>query len=452
MAQALSLLVVDDEYNLRNLLERFLKKSGYIVFTAENGSMAMEMIERYHVDIVISDIRMPDMNGLELLKSIKQIDDSIQFIMITAYATVETAVEAMKSGAADYIMKPFDLNEIMESIQHIGLSIDQAPDLEPQISYTPHEFLQSKSPSMQKVTELVRKVADSNASVLLFGETGTGKELAAKAIHELGSRKYMPLIKVNCAALPETLLESELFGYEKGAFTGAAIQKPGRFELADGGTLFLDEIGEMPAVVQVKLLRVLQEREFERLGGTKSIHVDVRIIAATNRDLERMVQEGHFREDLYYRLNVIPIRIPPLRERKEDIANLLNHFLAKSSGISGKPKKMFTQAAIEKLLQWNWPGNIREIENIVERCIVVSGSEWIDTTDLPEYLRLQHNSVINFSCNETGTLDDAVDYAEKEIIMKALSDSDGNRTKASAMLGISRRSLHRKLQKYEITQ
>lgn len=452
MSQSLSLLVVDDEYNLRNLLERFLKKNGHIVFTAENAKTALDLVEKHHVDIVISDIKMPDMNGIELLKAIKKLDDTIQVIMITAYATVETAVEAMKAGASDYVMKPFDLNDIMTSIENTCLAINpDDTELETDLSYQPHEFLQSKSPSMLKVAELVKKVAASNASVLLFGETGTGKELAAKAIHELGARHNMPLIKINCAALPETLLESELFGYEKGAFTGAVVQKPGRFELADGGTLFLDEIGEISPVLQVKLLRVLQEREFERLGGTKSIKVDVRLIAATNRNLQNMVKEGSFREDLYYRLNVVPISLPPLRDRKADIPDLINQFLNRASRISDKPAKGFSQAALEKLLQWKWPGNIRELENIVERCIVVSSGNIIDLHDLPEYLRVSATPGAKIK-TDSEKLDEAVDSAEKEVILNALINCDGNRTKASAQLGISRRSLHRKLQKYEITQ
>jgi DNA-binding NtrC family response regulator len=387
---------------------------------------------------------MPGMSGLELLSEIKEIDSSINVILITAFATIETAIEALKVGARDYIIKPFKLEDIMLSVNNVIGNIEKSDD-----DNSTENYFSSKSPKMLKVLDLIKQVADTKTTIMIYGETGTGKELASKAIHSLSGRKNKSFIKVNCAAIPETLLESELFGYEKGAFTGATISKPGRFELADGGTIFLDEIGDITPLMQVKLLRVMQEREFERLGGTKTIKVDVRIIAATNKDLKEMVKRESFREDLYYRLNVVPLELPPLRERKEDILSLVEYFLAKSSSISGKSKKEISQDAIEKLMDYNWPGNIRELENIIERCVVITHGEVIDLEDIPEY-------IINYKQNKEEELqhklNSAVDTAEREIIIKILKECGGNRTKASEVLGISRRSLHRKIIKYNIDE
>ena len=308
--------------------------------------------------------------------------------------------------------------------------------------------LESKNPEMIKIIEMIEHVADTNATVMIYGETGTGKELAAQALHNFSSRCDKSFIKVNCAAIPELLLESELFGYEKGAFTGAIIRKPGRFELANGGSIFLDEIGDISPSVQGKLLRVLQEREIERLGGTKTLKIDVRIIAATNKNLELLVNEGTFRKDLYYRLNVVPVNLPALKERREDIPILVKIFLTKASSISNKPIKQISEDAIKKLINYDWPGNIRELENIIERCVVVISKDIIETKDLPLYIANNRNVVIELGSK----LDDVVDCAERDAIIKALIENNGNRTKASEILGISRRSLHRKISKYNIEE
>lgn len=440
-----SILLVDDENNVTKLLAKVLEKEGYIAYTACCGKDALDIIDNHEIDVIITDIRMPGMSGIELLSKIKELDLSINVILITAFATIETAVEALKMGARDYITKPFNLEDVILSVKKVIGNVEKNEDKNSLQNY----FL-SKSPKMNKVLSLIRQVADTNTTIMVNGETGTGKELAAQAIHDLSSRKDKPFIKVNCAAIPETLLESELFGYEKGAFTGANISKPGRFELADGGTIFLDEIGDITPLMQVKLLRVMQEREFEHLGGTKTIKVDVRIIAATNRDLQEMVKEESFRKDLYYRLSVVPIKLPPLRERKEDISALVDYFLLESSCISGKNKKTISSNAMSKLVRYNWPGNIRELENVIERCVVITPGQIINLEDLPEYIAdFEENDEEEILSNK---LNYAVDIAEKEMISRKLKECNGNRTKASELLGISRRSLHRKITKYNIEE
>ncbi len=337
----ISILIVDDEQNVSQLLKKVLSKKGYKTYAVSSALDALDIINAYHIDIVITDIKMPDMDGIALLKAIKEMDSSIAVILITAFATLETAVEALKIGARDYITKPFNLEEICLSISNIvgNSNCELEIDLLEANENTVNDYLTAKSPAMQHMQKLLNQVADCNVTVILYGETGTGKEIASRTIHDLSGRKDKPFIKVNCAAIPDALLESELFGYEKGAFTGAVTKKPGRFELADGGSIFLDEIGDMPLSIQAKLLRVLQEREFDRLGGIKTIRVDVRIIAATNKNLESLVEQGKFRKDLYYRLNVVPIEIPPLRNRKEDIPTLIEQFLYKSSSISKNTTK-----------------------------------------------------------------------------------------------------------------
>lgn len=446
-----SILVVDDEENVSKLLQKVLIKEGYIAHRASNGEEALEIIESTQVDMVISDIKMPGISGLELLSRIKRIDTSIVFILITAFATLETAINALKMGARDYITKPFDLDEVVLSVREIADNseeVDLISNDSKKVNKIIKNKLESKNPQMIQLIEMIEHVADTSATVMIYGETGTGKELAAQALHNFSSRCDKPFIKVNCAAIPELLLESELFGYEKGAFTGAIIRKPGRFELANGGSIFLDEIGDISTSVQAKLLRVLQEREIEHLGGTKTLKIDVRIIAATNKNLELLVNEGTFRKDLYYRLNVVPVNLPALRERREDIPILVKNFLTRASSISSKPIKQISEEAIKKLINYDWPGNIRELENIIERCVVVISKDIIEIEDLPLYISNSKSELL-----EPGSkLDDVVDCAERDAIIKALIENSGNRTKASEVLGISRRSLHRKIIKYNIEE
>jgi len=446
-----SILIVDDEENVRKLLQKVFLKENYITHIAANAEDALHIIDTFQVDVVITDIKMPGISGIELLNKIREIDTSIQVIMITAFATLETAIDALKMGAKDYITKPFNLEDVLLSVKKLIHSIDSTDIIDSHSKNSVDNInnsLSSNSSSMRKVIDMIAHVADTKSTVMINGETGTGKELAAHSLHFLSSRNDKPFIKVNCAAIPDSLLDSELFGYDKGAFTGAVIKKPGRFELANGGSIFLDEIGDISPTVQVKLLRVLQEREIEHLGGTKTIKIDVRIIAATNRNLEELVKKRIFREDLYYRLNVVPINMPPLRERKEDILMLANIFFKKASVISGKEKKQITESALKYLINYNWPGNIRELENIIERFVVVNSNVIITQEDIPSYItNYNPNKSIEKQCD---SLDSVIDNAEKGVLIKALKQCNGNRTKASVLLGISRRSLHRKIIKYTI--
>jgi len=445
------ILIVDDEQNVRQLLSKVLKKQGYETYTACDGQEGLAFIQQTVVDIIISDIRMPNMDGIEFLHKVKEVDPGIGFILITAFATTETAIDALKCGAQDYVTKPFDINDIITAVRKLDV-LPAGGYVEP----VDAEGIKtvSKSPKMQQVHELAKRVAPADSTVLIMGETGTGKEVISTAIHNWSNRKDKPLIKVNCGAIPDNLLESELFGYEKGAFTGAVSAKPGRFEIADGGTIFLDEIGDISPSLQVKLLRVLQERTFERLGGISSISVDVRVIAATNKNLKEEVAAGNFREDLYYRLNVVPIQLPPLRERVEDIGDLIRYFLQKSAAISGTGKaKTMSAAAMEKLIRYDWPGNIRELENIIERCVVITPGEVIDVDSLPlEVVNAEPGSGAQDSelLQTENSLNAAIDHKEREVIVRALEEHGGNKTKTALALGISRRSLHRKIQKYEI--
>ncbi|WP_037372761.1 sigma-54-dependent transcriptional regulator [Anaerovorax odorimutans] len=446
-----NILVVDDELNVRQLLSKILSKEGYRVYTACDGMEGLELFQTTNIDIIISDIKMPKMNGIEFLHKVKEIEPDVGFILITAFATTETAIDALKSGAQDYVTKPFDFSEILTAVKKLTISGHHGYNYLSNQNNSREGFKEkSKSPKMQKILKMAKQVAGTSATVLLTGETGTGKEVISSAIHRWSSRCDNPLIKVNCGAIPDNLLESELFGYEKGAFTGAVSSKPGRFEFADTGTIFLDEIGDISPSLQVKLLRVLQEKSFERLGGLKSIVTDVRIIAATNKNLLKEVKKGNFREDLYYRLNVVPIHLPPLRERHEDIEDLINYFLESSANISGinKPKIMDNDA-LECLKRYNWPGNIRELENIIERCVVISSGSRINIDCLPVEIRESDKNYVDFDDGEP-LLNTAIDTKEKEVIQKALQECNGNKTKAALALGISRRSLHRKLQKYEM--
>jgi two-component system NtrC family response regulator len=446
---ALRILVVDDEASQRELMGGFLKKQGHEVLSAGSGAEALSRLRETRVDLVLSDFKMPGMSGLELLRSVKGVNPEIPFILVTAYGTVEAAVQAMREGAADYLTKPLDLDELL---LRIGNVTEQARlrsavrDLQARLVERHRlEGIIGESGRMQEVLALVKQVAPSDATVLIRGESGTGKELVARAIHFNSRRSAGPLVSLNCAALPEQLLESELFGHEKGAFTGAVSQRKGRFELAEGGTIFLDEIGDLTPALQVKLLRVLQERQFERLGGTRTLSADVRILAATHRDLERALGEGTFREDLYYRLNVVTIQIPPLRERREDIAALLDHFLRRFAEKNRREVTGITAAARDALLRYDYPGNVRELENLVERAVLLCRDRVIDLEDLPVALR---PGVRGTTEAEPQSLPDLVASLERQAIRAALERHGGVQTQAAQELGISERVLRYKLKKY----
>lgn len=397
------LLIADDEANIRRVLQAIFAKDGYTVHLAENGRKAMELASQQPISVLITDLIMPDMNGIDLLKKVREIRPDVVAVMITAYGTIKTAVDAIRLGAADYITKPFDMDEIRAIVARSVARHQEASTATPlalasssasahpsprepvgKLSTGTPELIQGDSPAMREVFQLVRRAAASRATVLIRGESGTGKELVARALHQHSDRTGGPFIAVSCAALPETLLESELFGHEKSAFTGAAAQKPGRFELADKGTLFLDEIGDIAPSVQIKLLRVLQERAFERIGGVKTLKVDVRLIAATNADLEELVRAGKFRSDLYYRLHVIQITLPPLRDRQEDIGPLAAEFLRRFAKENGRTEMKVSDEALHILCHYPWPGNVRELENVMERCVVMADPDAVHLT--PELL------------------------------------------------------------------
>jgi two-component system NtrC family response regulator len=450
----LHILIVEDGDSQRQLLRDFLQGEGYQVSEAKAGPESIELVRQEYVDLILLDYKMPGMNGLEVLKQVKQINPEIDIIMMTAYGTIETAVKAMKAGAADYIGKPIDLDELLLQIDRISQH-----RLLRQENVILHQELRGKgvttdqiiftSSRMDEVVNLAGRVAKSSATILIEGESGTGKERIARLIHTLSPRADKPLITVNCTALSENLLESELFGHEKGAFTGALQRRIGRFEEAAGGTLFLDEIGEIPAAVQVKLLRFLQEREFQRVGGNLVLHSDVRIISATNRDLKRHVQEGHFREDLYYRLNVISLELPPLRLRKEDIPLLIEHFLKQFARKNGEEKKEISPLARDLLMKYDYPGNVRELENIIERAVVISRGQQISERELP-FGPSQFTQDAPPKVDEGGDLNTAVARLEQAMIGQAMLSCAGHQTKAAKILGISERMLRYKLKKYSI--
>ncbi len=445
-----TILIADDEKNMVWAISRALKSESYRIISATNGKEAIQRVQEDDPDLVLLDLRMPKMNGMEALKQIKDINKDLPVIMITAHGTMESAIEAMKIGALDYISKPFDIEELKVQIRKaldIGDMTKQIEFLTEELRNKTGKVIIGKSKKIQEVLDIVNRVAESNATVLITGESGTGKELIANAIHYNSNRKSRPYIKVNCGALPESLLESELFGHEKGAFTGAISKKLGRFERADGGTIFLDEIGEISSTVQVKLLRVLQEKEIERVGGTETIKVDVRIIAATNKDLDKMIEEGTFREDLYYRLNVIPLEIPSLRERKDDIHLLIEHFLNKYCKEIGRNQMEITKEALELMKNYTWKGNIRELENIIERLVILSSDNLIDRKDLPKELVQYRESPELFTLPEDGI---KLEEVEKNLIEQALMKTDFNQTRAAKLLGISRHTLLYRMDKYDI--
>ncbi len=439
-----SILIVDDEKGVGDFLTIVLKKQGYEAFYASSGKEALKLCKERSFDLALVDIKMPVMDGIEFLKEAKRLNPSLIFIMITAYPSIETAVEAMKEEAFDYITKPFNVNELQRIIKR---ALEQQKPSEQVIKI---EGIVTQSPAMYKILNMLPKIASAEANVLIMGESGTGKELIARAIHNLSPKRNRPFIAVNCAGIPETLLESELFGYKKGAFTGALCDKMGLFKAADGGTIFLDEIGELSPTLQVKILRVVEEKSFKPIGDTKDIKVDVRIISATNKDLEKEVIEGNFREDLYYRLNVIPIRVPPLRERKEDIPVLVEYFLKKYSKKFKKEIRKVSSSALELLTSYDFPGNVRELENIIERCVALETSNII----LPESLMLS-----NFKKGRPkkdyippGGLDlqKKIEEVEKDFLIKALEEARGVKKKAAELLNLSFRSFRYKLKKYKI--
>ncbi len=463
MERARKILIVDDDQNMRIALFETLSRGGYEASVAESGRMALEMMSRSLPDLVISDIGMPDMDGIALLKKIREEWPHVPVMLITGHASIETAVEAMKCGACDYLVKPFPLDVIEDSVKRALLNGCRSDPALPGNGGGParpgrretgkKRPLVGEDPKLKLLMERARTVASSKATVLILGESGTGKEVFARYIHEHSDRAAGPFVALNCAALPETLLESELFGHEKGAFTGAVASKKGKFELADGGTLLLDEIGEIPLHLQAKLLRVLQEEEVDRLGGRAPVKVDVHVIATTNRSLEAAVKDGDFREDLYYRLNVIPLRLPPLRERPGDIMLLAGHFIKKYSKQYNRVVKRMSDEARERFLAYDWPGNVREMENLVERAVLLSSGEKLEVHDF--WVDEQVPAVAaaggagaapaSFSLPPDVT---TLKEMERQMILQALQKTDNNRTQAAKILGVSVRTLRNKLQEY----
>jgi DNA-binding NtrC family response regulator len=477
--EAKRILIADDELNMRRVLEAILKRAGYQVVTAANGNEALLHMSR-EINMVITDLKMPGLDGMGLLRKLSSDYPDVPVVMITAHGSVENAVEAVKLGAFDYLEKPFEQEQIHQIVtKAMRTHMLSRRDARPEDTTAHGRFrLVGESSAIRQVYAVVEKVADTPSTVLITGESGTGKELVARALHDNSSRHSGPFIKINCAAIPKTLMESELFGYEKGAFTGAVGSKPGRFELAHGGTLFLDEIGEIPVEMQVKLLRVLQESEFERVGGIKTIKVDVRLLTATNRDLAAEITTGGFRDDLYYRLNVVPIHLPALRERRQDIPLLVDHFIARFNERLKKQITAVEPEAIERLVAHNWPGNIRELENVIERTILFCEGPEIRLVDLPaEFAGLSPASshpalpvvatasatppapassptqappsVVPPVGDEVGSLKEAVrvetERVERELIQRALDETGGNVTQAARKLQISRKSLQTKM-------
>ena len=458
------ILVVDDEESIRDFLQIMLKRDGHLVSVCASGKEALKLCEKEEFSVLVTDIAMPEMNGIELLQKLKQKYPGIAVIVMTAHGSAESAVQAMKLGAEDYLTKPFQIDEMRLAIENSLNSLalkkenrELRTELGKSFSF---ENIVANTPAMHEIFDLIRRVSQTKASILILGESGTGKELIARAIHYNSPEKDAPFVVINCGAIPENLLESELFGHKRGSFTGAVADKKGLFQMADGGTLFLDEIGELPLPMQVKLLRAIQTRSFHAVGGTEDISVDVRIVAATNRDLEADVKRNVFREDLYYRLNVIQIRLPPLRERKEDIPLLAQHFLSKYNLSMGKAIKSISKEALQYLQSYNYPGNIRELENIVERAVALETKASIFPESLPQKLTegispaqlspVQSTTEIAI-LPETFDLEKNVVDFEKKFILRALEQSGGVKKKAAKLLGISFRSLRYRIEKYGIT-
>ncbi|MGD0499896.1 MAG: sigma-54 dependent transcriptional regulator [Bryobacteraceae bacterium] len=444
------ILIVEDEDKLRRVLELQLVSAGYDVDQAVSAEAGLKTVDR--ADLVLTDFKMPGMDGLQLLALIRRQNAQVPVIVMTAFGSIETAVEAMKAGATDFLLKPFPLDHLLQVVRK-ALEVrdlrDENRKLKAELGRR-YEFASiiGRSPNMQEIFAAIERVAPTRATVLLAGESGVGKDLIARAIHFHSPRRDRPLVKINCSSIPEGLMESELFGYEKGAFTGAAASKPGKFEQADTGTVFLDEIGDVPGNIQVKLLRILQEREFERLGSNVTRRIDVRVIAATNQDLRAALEQGAFREDLYYRLNVVPLNIPPLRERKQDIPFLANHFVKKLAPDAGCRVESISDAAMEKLMSYHWPGNVRELENVIERGLVMCAGTQLDAVDIklegaPGRGSASHAPAETHFLPEGATLDSY----EQEIIREALRRAEGNKSQAARLLGLTRNAL-----RYRLTQ
>lgn len=453
------ILVVDDEESIREFLDIMLRKEGYEVTCVEDGAKAQEMLKKKAVDMIISDLQMPNVTGIELLKHVKENYPEVLFMLITAFGTTESAVEAMKMGAYDYITKPFKIDEVRINIANAlrsrNLEVENRvlkKELEREFSF---QNLVGNSEPMHRIFDLIKRVSETPTNVLITGESGTGKEMVAKAIHYNGPLKDKPFVTVNCGAIPESLMESEMFGHKKGSFTGAVADKPGLFETADGGSLFLDEVGELPLTIQVKLLRAIQERVIRRVGATDDTKVEVRIIAATNRNLEEMVSEGTFRQDLFYRLNVINIKTPSLRERRDDIPSLANHFLQKYNHRLNKQIGAISREAMELLKKYDYPGNVRELENIIERTVALEAGATVLPESLPPFVNTPTGRKMASShdieiTDEGIDLEKVVGQIEKELLIKAIHAAGGVKKKAAKLLGITFRSMRYRVEKYNL--
>jgi len=450
------ILIVDDELNIRLVLSAMLKKEGFSVATASDGIDALKVLKEEDCTVVITDLKMPNLDGMGLLSRLVKDYPLTPVIILTAHGTIASAVDALKKGAFDFITKPFEQDEL-KNIIHKAIRTRTLNEGEVVLSMenTKLDGIMGSSESIRLVYDTIKQVAHTTTTVLISGETGTGKELIASAIHNNSPRRNNPFVKINCAAISENLMESELFGYEKGAFTGAVITKPGKFELAHKGTLFLDEVGELPKDMQVKLLRVVQEHEFERVGGLRTIKVDVRLVTATNRNLPQDVKEGRFREDFFYRLNVFPISLPPLRNRKEDILPLIEYFIGKFNKKLGKSVKEIDSLVQEHLVYYDWPGNVRELENLTERMVLIAKEGRITIENMPEELKSAAFSVPGIQAKMAhkhfrDIVKDQTEEIEKQVIIRALEDCGGNVTKAAAQLGLSRKGLQLKMIKYNL--
>ena len=447
----LSILLIDDEKAQLESLQRFLSRRDYEVHTAISGPTGYEIAAQHPVNVILTDYRMPEWNGYEVLEKMKELNPNIDIVIMTAFGTIEDAVDIMKAGAYDYLTKPIDLDELENLLERIAEKqqlVRENQQLREQLQERfKFDAIISQSGAMEEVLNTAARVAQSKATVLVRGESGTGKELVAKAIHFAGLRKDKPFITVNVAALPENLLESELFGHEKGAYTGATLKRIGRFEEADEGTLFIDEVGEIPLAVQAKLLRAIQFKQIQRLGGSDTIDVDVRIIGATHRNLEEMVKAGDFREDLYYRLNVVSVWIPPLRERKTDIPVLVNHFIDKFASENGKEVEGISSEALDALMKYDFPGNVRELENMIESAVVLTRDKYLNKSDIPEILKVKDEGSIINPRNLDDGYEEKVEAFEKTMIQEALTQTDGNQSAAARLLGMSERHIRSRMER-----